>query len=257
MPILNAMRQHYDHYTGEHQQVWRLLFDRQLDNLRDKASAGYLQSINAMKGALHGRSITRFDQLDEVLQSQTGWQIQVVPGFIPAEDFLGFLAERKFCSSTWLRNMQQLDYLEEPDMFHDIFGHVPLLLDAAYSDFMQRLGMLGLRYGGNPEAIAMLERYYWFTIEFGLIREGGATRIYGAGIISSFGEAKSIYTTNAVIRPFCLAHILEHDFVKSTMQNEYFELSSFSQLYESMDEVERILAERCGTTIKDSRLQIA
>jgi len=239
------MRQQYEHYTQEHQQVWRLLFNRQLDNLRDKASSAYMDSLEAMKGALHGHSIARFEQLGEVLQAQAGWQIQVVPGFIPAEDFLAFLAERKFCSSTWLRNMQQLDYLEEPDMFHDIFGHVPLLLDEAYSSFMQRLGMLGVRYAGNPEVIAMLERYYWFTIEFGLIRERNVTKIYGAGIISSFGEAKSIYTAEAVIRPFCLAHILEHEFVKSTMQNEYFELSSFSQLYESMDEVERILGERC------------
>jgi phenylalanine-4-hydroxylase len=256
LPILNAMKQQYDHYTPGHQQVWRLLFDRQIANLQDKASAAYLQSIGAMKDALHSHSIVRFDLLNEVLMQRTGWQIHVVPGLIPAEDFLAFLAERKFCSSTWLRNMQQLDYLEEPDMFHDIFGHVPLLLDEDYATFMQRLGTLGARYAGNPEAIAMLERYYWFTIEFGLIREGGVTRIYGAGIMSSFGEAKSIYTAHAVIRPFSLAHILEHGFVKSELQNEYFEIASYSQLYGSMDEFERILEERCGAMVEDTCVQI-
>jgi phenylalanine-4-hydroxylase len=240
------MRQQYDQYKPEHQQVWNILFERQMHNLQDKACPNYLQSIIAMRKVLNSGSIARFDKLDQALHLATGWQIHVVPGLIKAEEFLAFLAEKKFCSSTWLRNMKQLDYLEEPDMFHDIFGHVPLLLNEDYAAFMQQLGLLGVQYANTPAAIALLERYYWFTIEFGLIREGSETRIYGAGIISSFGEAKSIYDTNTIIRPFCLSHILEHDFEKSTMQNEYFEISSFSQLFQSLSDVKRILEDLYG-----------
>lgn len=241
----SAMRQHYEHYTAEHQQVWNLLFCRQVENLHGKAAPEYLHQVQALEPTLNNDEIVHFDKLNEVLFRTTGWTIHVVPGLIPAADFLAFLADRKFCSSTWLRNLDQLDYLEEPDMFHDIFGHVPLIMNPDYADFMQRLGTLGVRYAGNEKAIAMLERYYWFTIEFGLIREAEGTRIYGAGILSSFGESNSIYHPGQVIRQFCLKQILQHDFIKSDMQQEYFEIESFRQLYESLEEVESILADDC------------
>jgi phenylalanine-4-hydroxylase len=239
------MRQHYDRYTAEHQQVWNLLFSRQAHNLQDKAGSEYLTQLQALEPALHPNGIVDFDHLDEVLAAATGWTIRVVPGLIPAGDFLGALAERKFCSSTWLRSLKQLDYLEEPDMFHDIFGHVPLLMDPEYAAFMQRLGVLGVQYAGNEKAISLLERYYWFTIEFGLLREAEGTRIYGAGILSSFGESNSIYHTGTTIRPFCVKQILQHSFIKSDMQQEYFEITSLRQLYDSLDEVTSILADEC------------
>ncbi len=240
------MKQQYERYTSEHQQVWSLLCDRQIANLKDKASQVYLENLDQLSNVLHRDAIIRFEELNAMLLKYTGWQIQVVPGLIPAEDFLSFLADRKFCSSTWLRSLAQLDYLEEPDMFHDIFGHIPLLMDKAYADFMQGLGDLGRRYAGNEQAVAMLERFYWFTIEFGLINEANQTRIYGAGILSSFGESKSIYEPGAVIRSFDLGQILDHGFVKNDLQNEYFEICSFAQLYDSLDEVSQILHHKCS-----------
>ncbi|XZF13376.1 hypothetical protein ACTHGU_16435 [Chitinophagaceae bacterium MMS25-I14] len=237
------MKQLYDRYTAEDQQTWNTLFERQVANLPGKAAALYLSSLKDMKQVLSGREIPHIDLLNEALHRHNGWQIHIVPGLIPAGEFLSLLAEKKFCSSTWLRSFAQLDYLEEPDMFHDIFGHVPLLWDKQYADFVQQVGMLGRKYADNTAAIALLERFYWFTIEFGLIREKGETRIYGAGIMSSFLETNSIYAENVPMRPFALDAIAAHDFVKSELQAEYFIADSFEQLYDSLRELEVLLQE--------------
>lgn len=178
------------------------------------------------------------------------WSIHIVPGLIPAADFLALLAERRFCSSTWLRSMAQLDYLEEPDMFHDIYGHVPLFYDEHYSDFLCYIGELGRTYAHSEKAIALLERFYWFTIEFGLVRENGALKLYGAGIMSSYGEASAVFTASPVIRPFDLEAIASHSFVKSELQQEYFVLSSFRQLYESLPALEAMLTREARAEAK-------
>jgi hypothetical protein len=130
---------------------------------------------------------TTWKVLDKWFENRTAWKIEVVPGLIPVDDFFELLAQKKFCSSTWLRKMEQLDYLEEPDMFHDIFGHIPLLSNALFSDFMQKFGKLGVAAKGDDEQILKLQRLYWFTIEFGMIGSDDP-KIYGAGICSSFGE---------------------------------------------------------------------
>jgi phenylalanine-4-hydroxylase len=235
------MKQLYDRYTAEHQQVWNVLFERQFSNLQDKACSEHLQALHEMREVLHGNEIVHIDALSEALYRRNGWQIHIVPGLIPAADFLALLAEKKFCSSTWLRTMAQLDYLEEPDMFHDIFGHVPLLWNEQYADFVQQVGILGLRYKDNPAAIAVLERFYWFTIEFGLVQESGQEKIYGAGIISSFQETNSIYETGVNVRPFDLVQIVEHEFVKSSLQPEYFSALSLEALYGYLPQLESVL----------------
>lgn len=250
------MEQLYDRYTAEHQEVWRRLFERQTVNLDDKAATAYLDCLRRMEPVLHASRIPRIAELNVVLQRRSGWSIHIVPGLIPAVDFLGLLSERRFCSSTWLRSLSQLDYLEEPDMFHDIYGHVPLFYDHRYSEFLCRVGELGRRYGHSEQAIATLERFYWFTIEFGLVREQGAMKLYGAGLMSSYGEASSVFTSSPVLRPFDLREIAGHSFVKSEMQHEYFVLSSFAQLYESLPELESLL-EAQARTEKGLRLEKA
>ena len=129
-------------------------------------------------------SIANFGELNEILAKTTGWEVQVVPGLIDDDLFFGLLNNKRFPYSTWLRIMAQLDYLKVPDMFHDAFAHVPLLTNQRYVDFLEKLSGIALKHIQDPWAIQSLSRMYWFTIEFGLIREEGELRIYGAGILS-------------------------------------------------------------------------
>jgi phenylalanine-4-hydroxylase len=171
--------------------------------------------------------------LSDALLKATGWQIEVVPGLIPTVAFLQLLKEKKFPSSTWLRSMAQLDYLEEPDMFHDIFGHVPLLFDPEYANLMQAIGELGIRHQSNPSVIDAIERFYWYTIEFGLSSHNENMRIYGAGILSSFGETNAIFSPTAPpIDAYNLNDILTRPFRKDEMQTRYFLLPQLETLYE-------------------------
>jgi phenylalanine-4-hydroxylase len=136
------MIQQYDKYKQEDHAVWKILFDRQVDNLQDKASSMYMNSLNTMSTVLNAKQIPDFRRLDDFLLAKTGWSIEVVKGLIPVDDFFELLSNKRFPSSTWLRSRAQLDYLEEPDMFHDIFGHVPLLINEEYSDLMHQIGKL-------------------------------------------------------------------------------------------------------------------
>jgi len=235
------MRQEYDQYTKEDFDVWKILFERQEQNLQDKACTEYLECLQQMKEVLHANQIPRFEELDAALTAATGWSIKVVPGLIPEREFFTLLAERRFCSSTWLRTKAQLDYLEEPDMFHDIFGHVPLLMNPDYANFMQAIGQLGVQHIDSDEAILQLKRLYWFTIEFGLFRKAGQLQIYGAGIISSFGESNHIYKNTVGIDPFEMIKVLQQEFINSEIQTQYFEVNSFEEIYSSMDKLKASL----------------
>lgn len=241
---MDKMRQHYDRYTAEDQQTWRLLFERQIDNLQDKACGEVLECLEEMKAVMRPDAIPRFEELDQLLLAKTGWSIEVVAGLIPADEFFALLAQKRFCSSTWLRSLAQLDYLEEPDMFHDIFGHIPLLMNPAYADFIQRIGQLGVEFAAFPEAVAMLEKLYWFTIEFGLVREKEGLRIYGAGILSSFLEAKEVMGTGVTVKPFNLQDVMFREFRKDELQGLYVEVESMETLFGELDEVEAQLKQR-------------
>ena len=236
------MKQHYDNYTSENHEIWGLLFDRQLENLQDKACQDYLNCIDTLQDVHHGRAIPNFRELDSKLWATTGWTIEVVKGLIPVKEFFELLSRRRFCSSTWIRRRDQLDYLEEPDMFHDIFGHIPLLANPTYANFMQKFGEIGMKHSHNPQAVIKLERLYWFTIEFGLLWENDQTRIYGAGIMSSYGESKQIFETDMTVHPFNIEAILNKSFRKDVMQTEYFAIESFEQLFESLGKAEEVLA---------------
>ncbi len=238
------MRQEYDKYTSEDFEVWKILFNRQIDNLKDKACEEYLECLSDLKEVLNADRIPKFEELDAALKATTGWSIEVVPGLIPERDFFNLLAQRRFCSSTWLRTKAQLDYLEEPDMFHDIFGHIPLLMDEEYADFMQAIGELGMRHTNSDEAILQLKRLYWFTIEFGLLRQKGDLKIYGAGIISSFGESNHIFENKTInIDSFDMISVLNQAFINSEIQTQYFEVESFQQIYNSMESLVGSLVE--------------
>lgn len=236
------MVQEYKNYTEEDFEVWKILFDRQIPNLQDKASEDYLVAINTLSKTLNGEAIPNFDKLNEALATSNGWSIEVVKGLIPVREFFSLLSDKKFCSSTWLRKKSQLDYLEEPDMFHDIFGHTPLLVNKTYALFMHEFGQIGKEYIDDEVVLTALQRLYWFTIEFGLMKNSNSeTKIYGAGILSSFGESNHVYNPAIEIKPFVLEEVISTKFVTSEIQKLYYQIEDFDQLYSSLKELRGLI----------------
>ncbi len=235
------MIQDYKNYTAEDFEVWSLLASRQKENLPGKAHPEYLYCLEQLSDVLNEKAIPKFEELNEALLKANGFTITVVPGLIPVEDFFQLLADRKFSSSTWVRSKEQLEYLEEPDMFHDIFGHIPLLMNEAYADFVQKMGALGVRFIDNETVVKQLQRLYWFTIEFGLIKNGDKNMIYGAGIISSSGETDHVMNDEITIHDYNLEQIINTDFITSEIQTQYFAIESFEQLFSSIEEYEATL----------------
>jgi len=240
-PRLKELRQDYAAYTEEDAKVWKILFERQMPNLLHTASKAYLEGMKTVK--FTSDRIANFEELNEILRKTTGWQVQVVPGLIDDDLFFGLLSNKRFPSSTWLRKMEQLDYLEEPDMFHDAFAHLPLLTNQPYVDFLEKLSILALKHIQNPWAIQLLSRIYWFTIEFGLIRENGQLRVYGAGILSSAGETSYSLTEEPKHYPYEVRHIMNTAYWKDHFQDKYWVIENYEQLFASLPEIEIVLEE--------------
>ncbi len=228
------MKQDYRTYTNNDHDIWSLLFQRQVAALEDKVCSAYFQSLDRLKEVLNPQNIPDFNKLNDTLKKETGWAIQVVDGLIPVDAFFELLSQKKFPSSTWLRTKEQLDYLEEPDMFHDVFGHIPLLVNPDYSRFMQTFGEIGYAQRHSTDMVLRLQRLYWYSIEFGLIREANTRKIYGAGIVSSCKETFHVFDKEIVVLPFDINHMMDRDFIISEIQQTYFEITSFQQLYESL-----------------------
>lgn len=235
------MEQNYNSYSTEDQEIWQLLFDKQKGNLA-YASRAYIDGINLI--GFSREAIPRFSEMNKVLNNVTGWSVEVVPGWIPENTFFTLLFNRKFPSSTWLRSKDQLEYLEEPDMFHDVFGHVPLLTNQSFVDFLFELSKLGLDFIDNEHALELLSRVYWYTVEFGLIREMGKLKIYGAGILSSSGETIYSISKKPTHREFSIKGIIDTPFRKDVFQNQYFIIDSYEQLYESVHEIKSEIEKR-------------
>lgn len=236
------MKQDMNAYQEEDFQVWKALFDRQVENLKNKGSRHYLIALEQMKAVLNRQVIPDFRALNGFFQETTGWSIEVVPGLIPVDEFFNLLADKKFCSSTWLRGMKNLDYLEEPDMFHDVFGHIPLLNNSIFSAFAHEFGKLGKSFQGDEQALIQLQRLYWFTIEFGVIREAGKIKSYGAGIMSSFGETNRIADEECKFLEFDIEMVLNKEFWTDRLQEEYVVIENLDQLFNSLDEAAKIIS---------------
>ncbi|MFT5821139.1 MAG: phenylalanine-4-hydroxylase [Crocinitomix sp.] len=238
------MKQIMQNYTPTDQLVWKTLFERQRLNLETKGSKIYLNCLDTMQPVMNANTVPSFDAINEWFKTATEWEIVVVPGLIPVEDFFDLLANKQFCSSTWLRTMEQLDYLEEPDMFHDTFGHIPLLADPTFSEFAHRFGQLGQSFKGDTIVLNQLQRLYWFTIEFGLIQEQGLGKVYGAGIISSFGETNRVAAKNCNILPFDINTVLKKVFQNDVLQEDYFLIQSLNELNEALHQASVKLARK-------------
>lgn len=215
-------------YSATDHDVWRQLYERQRALLVGRASDEFLVAQDAM--GMTPDAIPKFDDLNEVLRAATGWELVGVEGLLPELTFFEHLANRRFPAGNFMRPPKQMDYLEEPDVFHDVFGHVPLLAQPAVADFMAELGNLGLKALeiGEVERIA---RLYWYTIEVGLAREDGRTKIYGAGIASSFGETHySLESPRPHRLKFDLKRVLRTRYRPDDFQKSYFVIDRFEDV---------------------------
>ncbi len=235
------MRQIYGHYTKEDFEVWKILYERQISNLPGAACKAHMEGLDKVNFVAN--EIPHFEQTNEILKKTTGWQLAVVPGIVPDYTFFELMSNKRFPATTWLRKMRELDYLEEPDMFHDVFAHVPMLTNQDFVNFLEELSRIGLQYVGNDYAIELLARIYWFTVEFGLIDDEDGRRIYGAGILSSAGETKFCLSDEPPHYDFDVVTLAGTDFRKDVFQDRYFVIQSFEQLYQSIPEIKRVIAE--------------
>ena len=228
--------QNYSGYTAENQETWRVLYDRQMAYLANNASEVYLRgarSINLVRD--HIPYLEGPQSVNTFLMPLTGWQSKAVPGYLPANAFFACLARREFPTTIVIRSRESIDYLPEPDIFHDIFGHVPLHADPIFADFLQTYGKAAVSTD-DPNHTERLARLFWFTVEFGLIREGGRNRLYGSGLISSPGEsAHALDSKDVDRRPFDLETVCNTSFEIDHYQPILYVLESFDQLRDAMN----------------------
>jgi phenylalanine-4-hydroxylase len=227
------VEQPWDDYSATDHDVWRRLYQRQRTLLVGRAADEFLAAQDAM-GMTPDR-IPKFADMDSALREATGWTLIGVEGLLPELDFFDHLANRRFPVTWWIRRPDQVDYIEEPDLFHDLFGHVPLLMNPVFADYMQAYGRGGVKaHGIGPEALQMLTRLYWYTVEFGLIRQNDGLRIYGSGIVSSKGESIHCLDSDAPNRiAFDLERIMRTRYRIDTYQKTYFVIDSFEQLMDA------------------------
>jgi phenylalanine-4-hydroxylase len=217
-------------YTEQDHQTWRTLYARQAQLLNGRACDEYLRGLQQLRMS-HER-VPDFNELNDILRAHTGWQIVAVNGLVPDEVFFDHLANRRFPCTWWMRRPEQMDYLQEPDCFHDVFGHVPLLINPVFADYMQAYGEGGLK-AERLQVLPMLARLYWYTVEFGLIQTADGLRIYGAGIVSSKAESLYSLDSDAPHRVgFDLRRILRTEYKIDDVQKTYFVIRDFAQLFD-------------------------
>ncbi len=233
----------YEGYTEDDQEAWRKLFERQMAYLATNASKTYLDGAKAIN--LRPDGIPSVDDINSRLKPMTGWQSRPVPGYLPAKAFFSCLSRREFPTTIVIRPKDKLDYLPEPDIFHDIFGHVPLHADPIFADFLQTYGKAALHCDDDHHT-ERLARLFWFTVEFGLIKEDGRLKVYGSGLISSPGESKhSLVSPEVERRPFDLDTVCDTSFEIDRYQPILYVLESFEQLRDAMNTyAERVLSGR-------------
>lgn len=244
---IKPKKQIYSNYTAEDFKVWNILYNRQMQYLKGRVSEEFLEALETV--GFNADEIPNFKKVNQVLAATTGWKLHTVENLVPAKAFFQHLSCKEFTATCWLRSMEELDYLEEPDMFHDVFAHTPLLSNPDYTDFFHKFGQLALRCVGHEDIITKLQRLYWFTIEFGLIRNDDGLKIYGAGIISSKNETLHSLSNRSTKIDYDIDTIFANDFRIDTIQDSYYVIDSFKQLTDSFTEVEAKVEEMLGGPI--------
>ena len=230
--------QNWDLYTPEDHAVWSLLYARRMEELQRTGSRVFLEGAAAI--GLRPGSVPDLEDVNGRLAPRTGWAAVPVVGFIPARRFFECLAERRFPTTVSVRPREQLDYLPEPDIFHDVFGHVPLHADPVFADFLQGFGQVAAR-AESEEDVRRMARLFWFTVEFGLVREDGEVKVYGSGLISSHGDAANALGPDCDRRPFSLHAVMEQHFEIDHFQDVLFVVESFEQLFEAVEQAKRLI----------------
>lgn len=220
--------QDWSAYTPEQHTLWDRLYARQLEMLPSRVTPAFMRGLETLRLSRSG--IPDFEELSERLQKLTGWSVVAVPGLVPDEVFFDHMANRRFVAGNFIRTPEQMDYLQEPDVFHDVFGHVPLLADPVFADYMQAYGQGGLK-AMKHDAIQRLSRLYWYTVEFGLIREGDDLKLYGAGIVSSRSESVFALDDASPNRiGFDMERVMRTRYRIDDFQQTYFVIDSFDDL---------------------------
>ncbi len=223
--------QNWEHFTAEEHDRWDRLYARQNKLLEGRACNEFMEGIEKLELSKSG--IPNFEDLSDRLEKLTGWRVVAVPDLVPDEVFFNHLANRRFPAGNFIRSEEQLDYLQEPDVFHDVYGHVPLLANPVFANYMEAYGKGGQRAMGQG-VLANLARLYWYTVEFGLIKTDEGMRIYGAGILSS--KSESIYcleddSPNRIM--FDLKRLMQTDYIIDDFQQTYWVINSFEELLEA------------------------
>lgn len=224
-------------YTPEQHAIWKELVTRRMPQLEEHACSAYLEGFELI--GLQEDQLPQLKKVSARLQPRTGWNSTAVSGFLPADAFFEMLAARKFPTTTWIRSRDAMEYTPEPDIFHDVFGHVPMHAHPVFADFLEQYGKVcaGLK---SAEALERMGRLFWFTVEFGVIHEAGKIKVYGSGLISSHGECTHVVERGAglEIREFDLEQVLETAVDVSKMQPVLYAIESFEQIYEAAKEAE-------------------
>ena len=225
-----TISQGWERYTAADHATWKTLFERQTRLLPGRACDEFVQGMHDLP--IGADQIPDFRRLSDVLMQRTGWQVVAVPGLVPDDVFFEHLANRRFPSGNFIRKPGELDYLEEPDVFHDVFGHVPMLMNPAIADFIQAYGEGGLR-AQKLGRLSQLARVYWYTVEFGLLQQRDGLRIYGAGIASSFTESKFCLDSASPNRVrFDLQRVMRTRYRIDDFQETYFVVRDLDELLE-------------------------
>lgn len=228
-----TINQNYNNYTNQCHTTWKNLYKQQAIILIDRAAPEFLDAMKDLE--IESEVIPNFEKLSDRLEQRTGWHIVAVAGLIPDDIFFYHLANKRFPVTNWIRSPEKFEYIQEPDVFHDIYGHVPLLANPFFSNFLQLYGERGLR-ANSEENLHYLARLYWYTVEFGLIQTPNGLRIYGSGIASSPGE--SIYCLESHIPnriKFKLDRVMLTNYIIDTYQSVYFVIDSYEQLFDEIN----------------------
>ena len=234
------IQQDYSAYTPAQHQVWSELVGRVMPQLQQHASQAWLDGLGII--GLEASSLPNLSSISSRLAPRTGWSSTPVSGFLPAPAFFEMLAARCFPTTTWLRSREFLDYTPEPDIFHDVFGHVPLHAHPVFAGFLERYGRV-CAATPEPDVLEKLGRIFWYTVEFGLIREGGKVKVFGSGLISSHAECRNVVEGHCVVREFSLQEVLNTPVKVDELHKLLFAVTSFDQIYEAMHQVEQLALE--------------
>ena len=230
------IQQDYAAYTEEQHSVWAELVGRVLPEIEKHAAQEYLDGFKII--GLQRDRLPDLASISARLAPRTGWNSTPVSGFLPAPAFFEMLGTRRFPTTTWLRSRESLEYTPEPDIFHDVFGHVPMHAHPVFADFLEHYGRVCASIS-DAAILEKLGRLFWYTVEFGLIKQQGETKVYGSGLISSHGECQNVMDGHCAIRDFSLDEVLDTSVKVDELHKLLFAVSSFDQIYEAMHEAEK------------------